>query len=632
MASSSQQSRVINPGLEDLSLLRFQSIHVSEHIWDRRDHPTLRVRKSPNIPGGLEGIPEEIIPHLELAGFVGVANLSKLPVDVGLITALVEKWRPETHTFHMPPGECTITLQDVAIILGLRIDGTPVIAPTGGSEAFVGSFLKMSWLDEHFTHIAMHNQTPLQITRFARAYILRLIGGFMLPDHSSSRVSVRYLPLLEDFELTGQYSWGSAVLGYLYRELCMATNIDRVAIGGLTALIVIWAWDRFPQIAPINPPYSRPYLPYGVRWLSHGIRRGKKYVHYYRYIFDRLARDGIVWVPYNMELINILPPICRDAMDLWRAVVPLICFQVCEWHQPDRVMRQFGMVQHIPRTPYQPDQLHDLTLRGKTGEDWSAKFSAMLEIWESRRLWVLTNEPQYGLLSSNSEYMRWYVSHTRRWMTREAAVSALSGDVMERLYYLSTDGQDSFTINKLKDLSESLLSLKKEQDRILEPISTSDPPLQSGNPVNPDLHIDQLYQRREGRGLAHRRRQVQAAEWAVPGTHHPLEHPSSPFTGTEDYIPRPDFFFTPLHEHHSLLTPGAPYSQVDPIPSNIHPIELGIDLNAKFGAVADLGYVRRNPHRGARDRQRQCILTPDDHHHEAHRGDSNDMFLCSNLF
>ncbi|XP_027348466.1 serine/threonine-protein phosphatase 7 long form homolog [Abrus precatorius] len=285
----------------------------------------------------------------------------------------------------------------------------------------------------------------------------------------------------------------------------MATNIDRFAIGGLAALIVIWAWDRFPQIAPTNPPYTRPYLPYGIRWLSYGIKKGKKDVQYYRYIFDHLARNE---VPYNMELINILPPICRDGMDLWRVVVPLIYFQLCEWYQPDRVMRQFGMVQHIPRTPYQPDQLHDLTLRGKTGEDWSAMFSAMLEIWESRRLWVLTNEPQYGLLSSNSEYMRWYVSHTRRWMTREAAVSALSGDVMERLHYLSTDGQDSFTFNELKDLSETLLSLKNEQDRILELVSSSDPPVQSGNPVDPNLHIDQPHQRREGRGLARQRRQV----------------------------------------------------------------------------------------------------------------------------
>ncbi|XP_027357458.1 protein MAIN-LIKE 1-like [Abrus precatorius] len=135
MASSSQQSRVINLGPEDSSLLRFQSIHVSEYIWDERDHPILRVRKSQNISGGLEGVPEEIIPHLELAGFVGVANLSQLPVDMGLITALVERWRAETHTFHMPPRECTITLQDVAIFLGLRVDGRLVIAPTGGDWA-----------------------------------------------------------------------------------------------------------------------------------------------------------------------------------------------------------------------------------------------------------------------------------------------------------------------------------------------------------------------------------------------------------------------------------------------------------------------------------------------------------------
>ena len=43
-------------------------------------------------------------------------------IDWPLITCLVERWQPETHTFHVPIREMTITLQDVAIILGLRID------------------------------------------------------------------------------------------------------------------------------------------------------------------------------------------------------------------------------------------------------------------------------------------------------------------------------------------------------------------------------------------------------------------------------------------------------------------------------------------------------------------------------
>ncbi|QHO11832.1 uncharacterized protein DS421_15g501660 [Arachis hypogaea] len=34
---------------------------------------------------------------------------------------LVECWHPETLTFHLPLGECTITLQDVAYYFGLRM-------------------------------------------------------------------------------------------------------------------------------------------------------------------------------------------------------------------------------------------------------------------------------------------------------------------------------------------------------------------------------------------------------------------------------------------------------------------------------------------------------------------------------
>ena len=62
-----------------------------------------------------------------LQPFYGVYCIGHITLDWGLITSLVESWCPETHTFHLPIGEMTITLQDVAIMLGLRIHGLPII-------------------------------------------------------------------------------------------------------------------------------------------------------------------------------------------------------------------------------------------------------------------------------------------------------------------------------------------------------------------------------------------------------------------------------------------------------------------------------------------------------------------------
>ena len=59
-----------------------------------------------------------------------------------------------------------------------------------------------------------------------------------------------FLPMLEDFDTAGRYSWGSAVLAWLYRELCRATDSDSCDIAGALILVQLWAWSRFPHISP----------------------------------------------------------------------------------------------------------------------------------------------------------------------------------------------------------------------------------------------------------------------------------------------------------------------------------------------------------------------------------------------
>ncbi|KAK5810947.1 hypothetical protein PVK06_026264 [Gossypium arboreum] len=47
----------------------------------------------------------------------------KAKLDSKLITAFVERWRPEMHIFYLPCGVHTITLEDVQLQLGLPVDG-----------------------------------------------------------------------------------------------------------------------------------------------------------------------------------------------------------------------------------------------------------------------------------------------------------------------------------------------------------------------------------------------------------------------------------------------------------------------------------------------------------------------------
>ncbi|KAK5818930.1 hypothetical protein PVK06_023880 [Gossypium arboreum] len=51
-------------------------------------------------------------------------------LDCILISVFVKRWRSETYTFHLPHGECTIRLEDVALQLGLSIDGLVITRST----------------------------------------------------------------------------------------------------------------------------------------------------------------------------------------------------------------------------------------------------------------------------------------------------------------------------------------------------------------------------------------------------------------------------------------------------------------------------------------------------------------------
>lgn len=174
-----------------------------------------------------------MIPLLQATGFYGIARVASLHLDWGIITALVERWRPETHTFHLPMGECTITLQDVAVLLGLCIDGEAVIgaiqepgmswpdivASVFGhlppSARFNGARLQLSWFETFIPPQLDDDASDEELRRYTRFYLLQLIAGSMFTDHSGGLVHCMWISYLRDLDVLGRYAWGAAVLTFV---------------------------------------------------------------------------------------------------------------------------------------------------------------------------------------------------------------------------------------------------------------------------------------------------------------------------------------------------------------------------------------------------------------------------------
>ncbi|KAL5173078.1 Serine/threonine-protein phosphatase 7 long form [Glycine soja] len=442
--SSSSSSIHIKSGPIEGDVLWLQPKHVSEHVWNGEADRKLHIRRVVPIYQGQEEIPEEIIPLLRQSGFYWIMKMRHLKINSSLITALIERWRPETHTFHLRCGEATITLQDVSVLLGLHTEGAPLIGQTNLDWAELceellgvrpqegelqGSVVKLSWLAHHFLEINIYDDNVEQLQRFTRAWILRFIGGVLFVDKSSSKVSIRYLQFLRDFEQCNTYAWGPAVLAYLYREICSATDYKIKSIGGM--------------------------------WL----RRGNQHI----------GNDDLIflWEPYTTTVMSMLPPICLVGSMAWCAVVSLICFHVVEWHQPDRVLRQFGMQQPIPESPSQPWNVHGLTLKGKMDGNWFQLLAPFISQWNNRAEFrVDVYDRQEGLLSFNSDYMVWYRRKTKMFIDPNNANTTTLGEVTQTLQYIvSPQGRNTWTVDDLVPYVEKLAILSQEQERITEPVA-----------------------------------------------------------------------------------------------------------------------------------------------------------------
>ncbi|KAK9149205.1 hypothetical protein Scep_007962 [Stephania cephalantha] len=191
-----------------------------------------------------------------------------------LISTFVERWQPETNTFHMSFGEMSITLEDVSMLLKILVTGKVVAVDSlsrytedSRKEAIElvskllgvtieeaeeevnimnGLTVRKAWLKTRWApnrKSKPRNYSPVQCT--TRAFILYLLSCTLFTDKSGSRVSIALLKLLENLDDVAKYAWGATALAYLYRHLAAATRYEVSQIVGYLTLLEGWIYEHF---------------------------------------------------------------------------------------------------------------------------------------------------------------------------------------------------------------------------------------------------------------------------------------------------------------------------------------------------------------------------------------------------
>ncbi|XP_015953368.1 serine/threonine-protein phosphatase 7 long form homolog [Arachis duranensis] len=309
--------------------------------------------------------------YLRETSFYHVSQIGVVQCQSALVNALVERWRPETHTFHFPVGECAVTLEDVALILSLSTNDLPVTRPTlSNYEALEaecldqfgvapmkadcrGSFIKLVCFRALKDRLVLVDD--IQIQRYVKCHIMLLFGLLCL------EISLQQ-------GCTGSFCRYSVTLPGSYSSVgdrpAWHTCIDRC----VEQLVSTWHnWER----------ENRPYR---YRTLEN-----------YRRDLDVLQEGHFVWEPYAIGRTDpdvILPDI-RQHSAIWSATILLISFECIEWHASDRLRRQFGLTQGVPNQERDLGEAHGEVLTSSKNQDWSGTHSFWVMHWMNRYSHVL---------------------------------------------------------------------------------------------------------------------------------------------------------------------------------------------------------------------------------------------------
>ena len=169
---------------------------------------------------------------------------------IALLKALAERWWDTTNTFHFPCGEMTVTPTDLTMISGLHFGTCPFVfyddwrdLPSGHVFRLLGVepprhqiYVQRSWIRSCLDPLAGTGALLADAEQTARLVLLMVMGCSFLHTRRDS-MNLNILRSLENLSIIGEYDWGGAALGTMYREI---GDLSRGAFNSLGGMSFVW--------------------------------------------------------------------------------------------------------------------------------------------------------------------------------------------------------------------------------------------------------------------------------------------------------------------------------------------------------------------------------------------------------
>ncbi|GLT42874.1 hypothetical protein SLA2020_168530 [Shorea laevis] len=297
--------------------------------------------------------------------------------NTDFILGVAEKWCCDTKSFVFPWGEATITLEDVMILGGYSVLGSPVFLPLESPKVKEAEeSLKNSRIEivrskakkacpRLWMKMFMDNGSEYEHEAFLVFWLSRYV---FTNAHETIREHV--FPIAIHLARGTRIALAPAVLASIYRDLCLlkdaigaSAKLGKEEVFTLTLwspfqLVQSWIWERFVDVRP-NPNSIETGQFRLARW--HDVNCKIENVG----LALDLAGGSFEWRPYASQIENWKSPKFYRDKEAWMSVnarmdkelesyarflraSELVGLDCLEQYLPHRVAMQFGMDQDIP--------------------------------------------------------------------------------------------------------------------------------------------------------------------------------------------------------------------------------------------------------------------------------------------